>query len=134
MEVDQALIDSIIEFIARRFPGEESEGAAGVYTASGRLILSTAPDTLNDAVSLCHETGCLCEAYTLDDPVTASACVYREATDRYVILAPCGVCQERLFLYGPDVSVAVARKDDPTQWTKVKLGELQPHYWRGALE
>lgn len=133
MDVDQPLIDSIISFIEARFPGEEAEGAAGMYTSSGRLLLSTAPDTLNDAVSLCHETGCLCEAYTLNEPVTASACVYRESPNRYVIFAPCGVCQERLFLYGHDVSVAVATYDDSTQWTSRKLRELQPHHWRNAL-
>jgi cytidine deaminase len=133
MDVDQHLVDNIIAFIEERFPSGEAEGAAGMYTASGRLIVSTAPDTLNDTVSLCHETGCLCEAYTLNEQVTASACVYRERPGRYLIFAPCGVCQERLFLYGPNVSVAVADDSDPTRWIAKKLHELQPHYWRKAL-
>jgi hypothetical protein len=31
----------------------------------------------------------------------------------YWVLAPCGVCQERLFAYGPDVEVAVPEAADP---------------------
>jgi len=133
MDVDQKLVDQIIAFIEKRFPNGEAEGAAGMYTSAGRLLLSTAPEVLNDAVSLCHETGCLCEAYKLNEQVTASACVFRESPGRYVILAPCGVCQERLFLYGPTVSVAVAEDNNPTKWIAARLSELQPHYWRKAL-
>lgn len=133
MNVDQKLIESIISFIEARFPDGAAQGAAGMYTSSGRLLLSTAPDALNDAVSLCHETGCLCDAYTSNERITASACVHRESRGRYLILAPCGVCQERLFLYGPDVSVAVADDIDPTRWVAKRLSELQPFHWRRAI-
>ncbi|PRY32785.1 cytidine deaminase [Spirosoma oryzae] len=133
MGIDQRLIDAVIHFIDTRFPGNQPEGAAGMYTATGKLLISTAPDTLNDTVSLCHETGCLCQAYTLNEPIVSSVCMYRESPGRFIILTPCGVCQERLFLYGPDVMVGVPASHDPTQWVAKRLGELQPYYWRNAL-
>lgn len=134
MKLDDNLVQAIKEFIDVRFPGAGVEGAAGMYTASGRLLISTSPESLNDAVSLCHETGCLCEAYSLDERIVASACLVRQAPGRFVILSPCGVCQERLFLYGPNVSVAVPTSDDPSKWRAKKLWKLQPFYWRNALE
>ena len=74
-----------------------------MFTGTG-----TAPDFPNQAVSLCHETGALCEAFKLGRGVTGSVCVTAADEDRgYWILAPCGVCQERLFAHGPDVEVAV---------------------------
>ena len=134
MNVDQKLVDAIVGFIETRFPGDKTAGAAGMYTASGRLLLSTSPESLNDAVSLCHETGCLCDAYRSNVSIVASACLVREAPGRFVILSPCGVCQERLFLYGPTVSVAVPTDGDPTRWMAKSLDELQPFYWRKALK
>lgn len=134
MEVDQSLIDAIVRFIEKRFPNDEAEGAAGMYTNTGRLLISTSPESWNDTVSLCHETGCLCDAYSANESIVASACVLRVRSGRFVILSPCGVCQERLFLYGPNVSVAVPRDHDPTEWITKRLYELQPYYWRKALE
>lgn len=133
MGVDSALVEAIIDFIERRFPGDGQDGAAGMYTSSGRMLISTAPEALNDGVSLCHETGCLCDAYGSNENITASACLVREAPGRFIFLSPCGVCQERLFLYGSDVSVAVPVDEDPTQWQARSLSELQPFYWRKAL-
>ena len=133
MDVDTALIQAIIAFIEKRFPGEGQDGAAGMYTSSGNMLISTAPEAFNDGVSLCHETGCLCEAYRLNESVTATACLVRESPERFILLSPCGVCQERLFLYGPNVSVAVPADDDPTRWQAKRLSELQPFYWRKAL-
>jgi cytidine deaminase len=132
--VDQNLIAAIVRFIEKRFPNEDAEGAAGMYTDTGRLLLSTSPETLNDAAALCHETGCLCDAYCADESIVASACLLRVSPGRFVILPPCGVCQERLFLCGPDVSIAVPCDHDAARWTAKKLHELQPYHWRKALE
>ena len=69
----------------------------------------------------------MCEAYKLDNEVTASVCVSREK-DKYHILAPCGICQERLYLWGPDVEVGVPFVEDTTQWEIKKLSEVHPYY------
>ncbi|MFI0470817.1 hypothetical protein ACH347_42730 [Saccharopolyspora sp. 5N102] len=76
------------------------------------------------------ETGALCQAYTLDKRVTASVCVSKlPGAEGHPVLAPCGVCQERLALWGPDVEVAVADADSPSGWSARTLRELNPFYW-----
>lgn len=97
----------------------------------GTILCSTAPDALNETVSLCHETGSLCEAYKLDRQVTDSICVVQPSPGVFQVLTPCGVCQERLFLYGPRVSVGVPTGEG--SWQSMELGEVQPHYWRHGL-
>jgi cytidine deaminase len=49
-----------------------------------------------------------------------------------VILSPCGICQERLFHFGPEVEVAVPDRDDPTRWLSKRLDIVQPYYWVNA--
>jgi len=88
---------------------------------------------LNASVSLCHETGAICEAYAKDKRIAASVCVTRIESGRFVILAPCGVCQERLWYWGGDVAVGVPADDD-SGWRSVPLSAASPHYWRKALE
>lgn len=76
-----------------------------------------------------------CEANRLGARVVASVCVSRSQPDRpFLILAPCGICQERLALWGADVEVAVAVPGNPGTWQSKRLRELQPHYWRNAVE
>lgn len=76
-----------------------------------------------------------CEANRLGARVVASVCVSRSQPDRpFLILAPCGICQERLALWGADVEVAVAVPGNPGAWQSKRLRELQPHYWRNAVE
>ena len=67
------------------------EGAAGIYTESGKLIISTAPDTLNDSVSLCHETGAYCEAYKIDEKIVASVCVHQGGDGKNIVLIETGI-------------------------------------------
>lgn len=81
-------------------------------------------------MGLCHETGAICEAFKLGRRVVASVCVTAADKDRgYWILAPCGVCQERLFAYGPDVEVAVPEPADPRRWRTLQLRDVQPHWF-----
>jgi cytidine deaminase len=63
--------------------------------------------------------------------VLASVCVARapDPESGFPILAPCGVCQERLMIYGPDVEVAVPEPADPARWRALRLAELQPYWW-----
>ena len=132
MKTHQHLIDAAIELIKERYPeGDDWKGAAALQTRTGRVLTSTAPMMPLAATDLCHETGAMCEAYKLNEEVTASVCVTRDK-GRYHILAPCGICQERLYLWGPDVEVAVPLRDDTTQWQIKKLSEAHPYYWKNG--
>jgi cytidine deaminase len=127
MTVDQRLVDAAIDQMNRRWPAGEDGGAAAVYLEDGQILTSVCLDNLNGGVSLCHETGAICQAYTLNKRLTASVCVTRPAgSDRISVLAPCGICQERLALWGPEVSVGVG---DPAGWSARTLLEVNPFYW-----
>ncbi|WP_329561797.1 cytidine deaminase [Kitasatospora sp. NBC_01266] len=132
-EVDQELVDAAIALARARFPGQEWSGAAALRLDDGSVLTSIAPDFPNNAVRLCHETGAICEAFKLGRRVVASVCVTLADQGRgYWILAPCGVCQERLFAHGPDVAVAVPQGADPRHWRSLRLREVQPH-WFGRV-
>ena len=134
MRVDQQLVDAATEQALARWPDEEA-GAAAVYTTDGRILTSVYVETPNSVVNLCHETGAICEAHRLNVPIAASVCVTREDKDApFLILTPCGVCQERLAYWGSDVQVGVPEPGDPTSWRSQSLGEIMPFYWRRALE
>lgn len=124
-------MDAAIHLIEARLPGQEWAGAAAIRLDDGSVLTSTAPKALNPAVELCHETGALCEAYKLGRSVVASVCVIRsDQHGAFWILAPCGVCQERLFAHGPAVAVAVPHPGDPRRWRSLRLDEVQPHWWQ----
>lgn len=129
MALDQALVDAAIEQALERFPSGYA-GAAAVRTQTGRVITSVCFDALNSGVSLCHETGAFCEANRLGERIVASVCVSRSEPGRpFLILPPCGVCQERLALWGPAVEVAVSVPGHPGRWQARLLREVNPHYW-----
>jgi cytidine deaminase len=133
MAVDQALVNAAIDLAATRFNGEPWSGAAAVRLDNGTILTSTGPDAPNVAASLCHETGAICEAFKLGRTVIATVCVTAaENTGEYWILAPCGICQERLLAYGPNVEVAVPVPGNPTQWHTLRLRDVQPH-WYGRV-
>ncbi len=130
MKLDQALVDAAIAQLDRRWPPGEEGGAAAVYLDDGRILTSVGLDNFNGGVTLCHETGAFCQAYTLDRRVTASVCVFRMPEDqRIVVLPPCGICQERLALWGPEVEVGVPDPDAPAGWRARTLAEVNPCYW-----
>lgn len=131
MAVDQELVDAAIRLVEARFPGEAWAGAAALRVEDGSVLTSVAPRAINPAVALCHETGALCEAYKLGRRVLATVCVTRSDRDgAFWILAPCGVCQERLSVYGPAVAVAIPDPTRPERWRSVRLDEVQPHWWQ----
>ena len=106
MKVDDRLVNACKDFINKRFPNsQEIEGAAAIYTEDGEIIISTAPEVFNSGAGLCHETGAICDAYKLDKKIVASVCVSKEKDGSYVILTPCGICQERLYHWGGDVEL-----------------------------
>lgn len=130
MKLDQRLVDAAIAFVNTRFPEKAWEGAAALYTTDGDILISTAPGVVNESVSLCHETGAICEAYAKNKKVAASVCVSRDDQGKFVILSPCGVCQERLWYWGGAVAVAVPQDNKVYAWQAITLNELTPHYWR----
>ena len=85
MKVDQALFDAAVNLIEKRFGKNSNEGAAAIYTNTGKIITSTAPEVLNSAVSMCHEVGAYCEAYKLNESVAASICVHQAKNGKNII-------------------------------------------------
>src|SRR5262245_48100754 len=130
MRLDQRLVDAAIDFTNRRFPGQAPEGAAAMYTEDGEILISTAIEVVNESVALCHETGAICEAYAKNKKITATVCVWRDQAGSFLIIGPCGVCQERLWYWGGDIEVAVPLDHDNTKWRAVPLREMDPYYWR----
>jgi cytidine deaminase len=135
MKLDQNLVDAAIKLATERYPDGTLAGAVAMYTKEGDLLTSTYPagDTVRQR--LCYETGAICEAHKLGHTITASVCVVRRTgKQEFIIYAPCGLCQERLFFWGPDVEVAVPDKDNPAKWIAKTLKEIQPYYWAEVLE
>jgi len=133
MPLSQQLVDAAIEQALSRFASGYA-GAAALATADGRILTSVCFDSPNEVANLCHETGAICEANRLGLQVTASVCVSRSSPDEpFVVLTPCGLCQERLAKWGLDVEVAVPSAENPGRWESRSLGEVQPYYWRRAL-
>ncbi len=92
-----------------------------------------APEVLNPSTELCMETGAILEAHKLNTKITHSICIGREDENAaFLILTPCGVCQERLFYWGEDVKAAVTNIDNELQFKTLK--ELQPYHWYKAYE
>ena len=69
----------------------------------------------------------------MNQPVVASVCLHRQPGGRTVVLSPCGVCRERLAVYGPAVLVAVADRSDPTVVVWKTLSDVLPDYWMTAF-
>ena len=134
MRLDQGLVDAARELLERRFPGEEGIAAAA-YTEDGDVLTGVFFEPEWGNGMLCAETGAICEAEKLGKKITASVCVSRlSGTDPVLILTRCGICQERLFHWGPEVEVAVPHPDDPTRWMTKTLKEVQPYYWVNAFD
>lgn len=132
MKLDQKLVDAAIHQALTRFPSGYA-GAGAVYTEDGQILTSVCFDTHNEIANLCHETGAYCEVNRLNLRVTASVCVSRSTPeDEFIILTPCGICQERLALWGRTVEVAVP--DNHSHWKAKTLDQVQPHYWANILD
>lgn len=133
MKLDQNLVNAAINQAIERFPGGYA-GAAAVYTENGGILTSVCFDTHNESANLCHETGAYCEANRLNLRVMASVCVSRATPDDpFIILTPCGICQERLALWGGSVEVAVPDPENHSRWLMRTLDQIQPYYWRNII-
>lgn len=134
MKVDDALVSAAINLATKRYAddpyGDGWAGASAMYTDDGRILTSVFVDAPNDSATLCCETGAIAEAHKLNVAIMASVCVSRDRQGSpFVILTPCGICQERLAFWGGDVQVGVPKDEDPARWESKPLREVQPHYW-----
>ncbi len=124
---EQELYHAAVELIKKRYPRGWG-GAAAVRTETGKILTSIAPDTKNDALSLCIEVGAFLEAHKLNEKVTHSLCICREdESSEFLVLSPCGVCQERLVHWGGDVKAAISTKENKLVFKTIR--ELMPHHW-----
>lgn len=125
--IEQKMFDIAVELINNRY--SKGWGGVGVIrTEDDNYFTSIWLDNINPSVSICIETGAMCDAYKHDSRVTHSLCVVRDnENSRYEILSPCGVCQERLRFWGDNVKVGVTTPDNSLKF--VTLSELQPYHW-----
>lgn len=132
MDIEQQLYQSAIELIEDRYPSGWG-GAAAMYTESGQILTSVAPDVIVASTELCIETGAILEAHKLNTRVTHTICVVRDDGNApFTILTPCGVCQERLFYWGEEVRAAVTTPSGELQYKTLK--EIQPYHWYKAYK
>jgi cytidine deaminase len=135
--VDNAMLDAAVtacrSLIRSRFPDSSEHGAAAMMLGDGTIVTGTSPRVDNASVALCHETEPYCAAFRLGQPVTASVCLHRDHRRRFVVLSPCGLCRERLSVYGPMVLAAVPSADNPTEVVWKQLRDLLPDAWMTAF-
>ncbi|WP_163101993.1 cytidine deaminase [Peribacillus alkalitolerans] len=130
MHIEQQLFEACTDLLKKRYP-KGWGGAAAMRLLDGTILTSVAPEVFNDQANLCIETGAFLEAFKLDKKVTHSICVVRDdEKSNFKVLSPCGICQERLFYWGPEVKVAVTV---PSKELVFKtLAEVQPYHWSAA--
>ena len=127
--LDERLVHMARELAAARYPRGWG-GAAAMYTDSGTVLTSVCVDAPHEAATLCCETGAICEAHKRGERIIATVCVARDDENHpFEILAPCGLCIERLAFWGSEVQCALPAGDDLRAWQTKTLGELQPHRW-----
>lgn len=132
MSIEQELYKAAIQFVKKRYPTGWG-GAAAMCAEDGDILISVAPEVINDSTELCMETGAICEAHKLNKRVTHSICVARD--DEYAefkVLTPCGICQERLFYFGSDVKAAIYSREGKLIFKT--LQEIQPYHWSEAYK
>ncbi|WP_419883077.1 cytidine deaminase [Peribacillus sp. B-H-3] len=130
MNIEQRLYQAAIELIKKRYPFGWG-GAAAMYTEDGEIFTSVAPEVINASTELCIETGATLEAHKHNKKVTHSVCVVRDdEKDEFKVLTPCGVCQERLLYWGPNLKAAITNSDEKLEYKTLK--EIQPFHWSKA--
>lgn len=127
MNIEQELYKAAKELVEKRYPAGWG-GAAAIRTETGKILTSIAPDVKNDSLNLCIEVGAFLEAHKINEKVTHSLCICRESEKKkFLILTPCGVCQERLTYWGGDVLAAVTNPENKLVFKSIR--ELQPYHW-----
>lgn len=130
MKLENKLYESAVDLIKEKYPSNWG-GAAAMALEDGTILTSIAPEVIVASTELCIETGAILEAHKLGKRVTHSICVVRDDDQSdFKILSPCGVCQERLIYWGPDVKVAVTVPNKNIVFKT--LSEVQPYHWTAA--
>jgi cytidine deaminase len=86
-----------------------------------------------DSACLCAETGPIAEAHRMGRKLTASICVRWTHPSGASVLAACGVCQERLAIFGSETLIGVADLGKPGFRFR-PLDELRPSPWWESVE
>jgi cytidine deaminase len=133
--VDDKLYHAALSLLDhKRAQGSAEVVVAAAYLESGEILLGSHFEGTCDAACLCAETGPICEANTRGERLVASICLLQERPDAPVlILAPCGICQERLRVFGSDVQVAIAIPGSPDKFKSIPLGKLNAAHWMDAF-
>ncbi|MCA1065675.1 cytidine deaminase [Rossellomorea sp. AcN35-11] len=132
MNIEKRLFEEAVALLEKRYPTGWG-GAAAMYTSDGKVLTSVSPEIINASTELCIETGAILEAHKLEAHITHSICVVRDApTSPYKILTPCGICQERLFYWGPNVKVGIYTPESSILFKT--LEEVQPYHWYQAYK
>ena len=131
MKSNENIVEEALNFLNVRYIDSDG-GVAVMQTNSGRLLSSTYGESLSDTSGLCHETGCICDAFKYDEKIITSVCVIKRG-NKILFLPPCGVCQERLLIWGDQIDIIIPKKSNSAEWNVVKLKELQPYFWKNFL-
>ena len=127
MNIEKELYIAAVSLIEKRYPSGFG-GAAAMRTETGKILTGVSPDIRNEALSLCMEVGACLEAHKLNEAITHSVCICRENEQSgYLILTPCGICQERLAHWGGGVKVAVSTPENNLLFKSLR--ELMPYHW-----
>lgn len=129
MKVDQELIDEAVQLLKQRYPNSGGLAAAA-YDSEGTIYSSVVFEPEWGAGGLCAETGALLEIHKAKKQLAAIVCVSRlDNVAPIYIVAPCGICQERIAHWGYAVSIGVPKSEDPTTWEAKTLNDIQPFHW-----
>ena len=135
---DDVVGDPLFDLAAGRARSEaerarDGEGvAAAARTESGTELIGVWIDAMVDSACLCAETGPICESHRAGDAIAAMVCVRWTDTTGAIVLPACGVCQERLAVFGTDVLIAVDHIDGTTRYRS--LSDLRPTPWWDSIE
>ena len=127
MNIEKEMFDNAIDLLNKRC-GDDYGCVAVVRIETGEYLTGLLFESNISSTDLCAETGPILEAHKLNKKVTHSICVYQNKEGKnHKILAPCGVCQERLRFWGKDVKAAITSKEGKIIFKT--LDEISPYYW-----
>lgn len=101
----------------------DGEVAAAMRLEDGAIVTGVSIPAAVDGAQLCAETGAICEAHRRHERVTHSLAMKKEEGIPVLLEGACGICQERLAVWGLDVLLAIEGEQFKT------LRDLRPHYW-----
>lgn len=134
-ESELALHDAAVA-IAKEQSQRDADGegvGAAALTDAGETLTGVWIDAMVDSAWLCAETGPISEAHRTGRKLVASICVrWTPATDA-AVLAACGICQERLAIFGPDLKIGLP--DSAERGFRFEtLAALRPFPWWDSID